>query len=203
MNTTGRAAEPMRSFVAVDVEMANGRPGSICQIGIVEVRDGTVTGSWGTLVNPLDRFDPDNVRVHGIRQCDVRYKPTFRTLSKRIEKKLGSRIVVSHGNNDRKAFKAAAERYGVDPVETRWVDSVKLAQQAWPERTGGRGHGLKALCDDFGIELRHHDALADATATATLVMMALDALGLTIGEAAQGKKPSSRARNAEQGERSQ
>ena len=181
----------MDSFVAVDVEMANGRPGSICQIGIVEIREGVIQASWGTLVNPLDRFQAGNVRVHGIRAADVRYKPTFRSLARRVEAKLGSRIVVSHGKSDRRDLKAAAARYAVEPIKARWVDSVKLAQRAWPERAGARGHGLKALCDDFGIELRHHDALADATATANMVLMALKELGMTIEEAAGGNWPTS------------
>ena len=44
----------MLTFNSIDVETANADRASICQIGIVHVRDGSVVGQWETLVNPED-----------------------------------------------------------------------------------------------------------------------------------------------------
>ena len=56
----------MLTFNAIDVETANADRASICQIGIVHVRDGAIHDRWQTLLNPEDWFDPWNVSIHGI-----------------------------------------------------------------------------------------------------------------------------------------
>ena len=40
------------TFNAIDVETANADRASICQIGIVYVRDGEIRDQWRTLANP-------------------------------------------------------------------------------------------------------------------------------------------------------
>ena len=57
----------MLTFNAIDVETANADRASICQIGIVHVRDGAIHDRWQTLINPEDWFDPWNVSIHGIK----------------------------------------------------------------------------------------------------------------------------------------
>ena len=44
------------TFNAIDVETANERPASICQIGIVQVRAGRIGESLSVLVNPEEHF---------------------------------------------------------------------------------------------------------------------------------------------------
>ena len=44
----------MLTFNSIDVETANADRASICQIGIVHVRDGEIGDQWQTLVNPED-----------------------------------------------------------------------------------------------------------------------------------------------------
>ena len=65
------------TFNAIDVETANADRASICQIGIVHVRDGEIEDRWQTLVNPEDWFDPWNVSIHGIDEDDVRDSATL------------------------------------------------------------------------------------------------------------------------------
>ncbi len=67
----------MLTFNSIDVETANADRASICQIGIVHVREGKIEDEWQTLVNPEDWFDPWNVEIHGIDENDVRHSPTL------------------------------------------------------------------------------------------------------------------------------
>ena len=67
----------MLTFSAVDVETANADRSSICQIGIIHIRDGKIVDQWQTLVDPRDWFDPWNVSIHGIDKADVRNSPTL------------------------------------------------------------------------------------------------------------------------------
>ena len=62
----------MLTFNSIDVETANADRASICQIGIVHVREGIIEDQWKTLINPEDWFDPWNESIHGINETDVK-----------------------------------------------------------------------------------------------------------------------------------
>lgn len=61
----------MLTFNAIDVETANADRASICQIGVVHVREGAIAERWQTLINPEDWFDPWNISIHGIDESNV------------------------------------------------------------------------------------------------------------------------------------
>ena len=52
-------------FVSIDVETANPRMSSICQIGVVTFDRGQEVSAEVHLVNPHEYFDPFNVAVTG------------------------------------------------------------------------------------------------------------------------------------------
>ena len=60
------------TFNAIDVETANSDPSSICQIGIVCVRNGAIKRQLSLFVNPEAQFNDFNVRLHGIDHNAVR-----------------------------------------------------------------------------------------------------------------------------------
>ena len=66
------------NFAALDFETANHLRSSICQVGIVVVRNSRIVETYETLVNPGDvEFSVWKVRVHGIRKEDVQGKPNL------------------------------------------------------------------------------------------------------------------------------
>ena len=65
------------TFNTIDVETANADPASICQIGIVRFRAGEITESLSILVNPEVRFNPSNVRLHGINEDAIKESNTL------------------------------------------------------------------------------------------------------------------------------
>ncbi len=162
----------MLTFNAIDVETANADRASICQIGIVHVRDGKVEDKWQSLVNPEDWFDPWNVEIHGIDEEDVRYSPTLPEIRDELRSRLRGSILISHTAFDRVAFERAMHRYELEQLQVTWLDSAKVVRRAWPERYGRRGYGLKNVATDLEIDFRHHDALEDARAAAEIVLRA-------------------------------
>ena len=162
----------MPTFNAIDVETANADRASICQIGIVHVRDGEIVDRWQTLVNPEDWFDPWNVGIHGIDEDDVRGSPTMPEVRDELRRRLRGSILVSHTSFDRVAFERAMTRYRLEQLQVTWLDSAKIVRRAWPEKYGQRGWGLKNVAWDLGISFRHHDALEDARAAAEIVLRA-------------------------------
>ena len=162
----------MATFNAIDVETANADRASICQIGIVHVKDGEVVDRWQTLVNPEDWFDPWNVSVHGIDERDVRRSPTLPEVRDELRRRLRGSVLVSHTSFDRVAFERAMARYDLEQLQVTWLDSAKIVRRAWPDRYGRKGYGLKNVATDLDISFAHHDALEDARAAAEIVLSA-------------------------------
>ena len=162
----------MLTFTSIDVETANADRASICQIGIVHVRDGEIEDQWQSLVNPEGSFDPLNVSIHGIDNAGVRHSPTLPEVSAELHARLRGSVLVSHTSFDRVAFERAMVRYNLEQLQATWLDSAKIARRAWPESYGRSGYGLKNIATDLNISFRHHDALEDARAAAEIVLRA-------------------------------
>ena len=162
----------MLTFNAIDVETANPDLASICQIGIVHVRNGEIFDQWQSLINPEDWFDPRNVGIHGIDEHDVQASPTLPDVRDELRHRLRGSVLVSHMAFDRVAFERAMTRYELEQLQVTWLDSATIARRTWPDRYGRRGYGLKNISNDLGISLKHHDALEDARAAAQIVLCA-------------------------------
>ena len=170
------------TFNAVDVETANADPASICQIGIVRVRAGEVEEQLSILVNPEQRFNPVNVRIHGISEATVKHSGTMPSVYARVSRLLEGALIVSHTSFDQWALHGAITRYGLKPIRATWLDSAAIARRTWPEKYSRRGWGLAAIAADLGITFKHHDALEDARAAAEIVLHACRHTGLDIDE---------------------
>ena len=168
------------NFNSIDVETANADRSTICQIGIVHVRDGQISDRWASLVDPEDWFDDWNIDIHGISEETVEGAPTLLELDNELRGRLRASVVVSHTSFDRVAIERAMEKYGLGQPRFKWLDSAKVVRRAWPDRYSCRGYGLASVAHDLGIVFRHHDALEDATAAAEIVIRASEETGLDI-----------------------
>ena len=170
----------MLTFNSIDVETANADRASICQIGLIHVRDGKIQDQWKTLLNPEDWFDPWNVKIHGIDGTAVLGSPTLPEVRDELRRRLRGSVLVSHTAFDRVAFERALTRYDLEQLQVTWLDSAQIARRAWPDKYGVRGWSLKNIAKDFDIPFQHHDALEDARAAAEIVLRACDASKLDI-----------------------
>ena len=159
------------TFNAIDVETANADPSSICQIGIVHVRDGAIKGQLSVLVNPEAQFSDYNVRLHGIGHNTVKDSQALPGLEARLRRLLEGTVLVSHTGFDRRAMDGAMERYGLRPLRAIWLDSAIVARRAWPQRYR-RKWNLALIAGELGISFRHHDAAEDARAAGEIVLRA-------------------------------
>jgi DNA polymerase-3 subunit epsilon len=168
---------PSVDFVVVDVETACSRVSSICQIGIVGFRDGVEVFAYETLVDPRDDFSPFNTRIHGISCDHVAGKPTFSEVHTIVHGHLSGRVTVAHSLFDKGALAAACRMHGRSPIETTWLDSVRVARRAWPDLPS---HRLNVLSRFLGIRHKHHDALSDARAAGMVIIKAIDHTGIDL-----------------------
>lgn len=172
----------MLTFNAIDVETANADRASICQIGIVHVRDGQIQDQWETLVDPKEWFDPNNTRIHGIEEAAVKGSPTLPEIRDELRRRLRGSVLVSHTAFDRVAFERAMEKYGLEQLQVTWLDSACIARRAWSNIYAVRGFGLKNIAKDLGISFRHHNALEDARVSAEITLRACEEAGLDIND---------------------
>jgi len=168
-------------FAAIDVETANADVASICQVGIVTFADGRAAGTWQSLLNPEDEFDPFNVAIHGIGEVTVRGAPRFPDIAPILRRMLEGRTVVSHMPFDRLAMDRVHRKYGLSPMECTWLDSARVTRRTWPE-FAARGYGLADVAEFCGIDFRHHDAAEDARAAGQILMCAVAHTGLSVAE---------------------
>ena len=167
------------TFSAIDVETANSDPSSICQVGIVCVRNGLIKEQLSLLVNPETPFNDFNVRLHGIDHIAVQDSKTLPPLESRLRRLLDETVLVSHTGFDQRAMDGAMERYGLRPFRARWLDSARIARRAWPEKYRRRW-SLSLIAGDLGIDFRHHDAAEDARAAGEIVLRACRHTGVDI-----------------------
>ncbi len=167
------------TFNAIDVETANADPASICQIGVVYVHDGVIRDGVSILVNPEERFNVFNVRLHGIDEEAVEDGLAFPRVYGELRRSLSGKVLVSHTSFDRVALDGAAEKYGLGPLPVTWLDSAMVARRAWPRKYRSQW-GLSKIAGDLGISFRHHDATDDARAAAEIVLYACEHTGLDI-----------------------
>jgi DNA polymerase-3 subunit epsilon len=171
----------MSSYAVLDLETANADHASICQIGIVKVRDGVIAERHEQLIDPDDYFDPFNVGIHGIDAERVKGSPKFPDVFTRFAPVLSGQVVVTHGAFDRVAINRAAELHNVSVPNLTWLDNQCVVRRTWPQFAKS-GYALKNLARHFEIPLRHHDALEDATATALIFQRALTESGKTAAD---------------------
>lgn len=166
-------------FVALDVETANRRRGSICQIGMVLFDEDGPVDEFETLINPRDIFSPGNVRVHGIRAGDVTHAPTFAEAARDIFPRIDEMTVVAHNAPfDRSCLREAAAYTGLRLPWCRWLCSARVARRMF--RGELERFNLNVVAHHLGIRFKHHDALDDARTCGEIVRQSCMRSGLSV-----------------------
>ncbi|MEJ2200554.1 MAG: exonuclease domain-containing protein [Desulfuromonadaceae bacterium] len=166
-------------FIAIDVETANADMASICQIGIAKYQNSQLIDEWSSLIDPEDYFDFINIGIHGITEEDVAGAPKFSEVLSDLSNFMSGAVCVSHTHFDRVSIGRAFEKYSLNPIQTIWLDSARVARRTWKE-CAWRGYGLANVCEMIGYKFKHHDALEDAKASGQVIIAATEKTGLDI-----------------------
>ena len=163
--------DPNRIYSVVDIETTGGLKGGnrITEIGIVKVQHGKVIDTWTSLVNPERHIPGFITSLTGISDSMVYNAPVFANIVKPLLDKLAGSIFVAHNVNfDYGFIKKECEMAGhffKMPKMCTVVESRKAFK-------GLKSYSLGNLSAHFDLNLTsHHRALADATATAELLLL--------------------------------
>ena len=157
-------------FTAIDFETAVGQD-TACAIGMVTVEDGEITDQYYQLIQPPENlYSWRTTQVHGLTSRDTCSAPLLPHIFPEIQRRLVGRTLVAHNESfDRNVLIKSMAHYGMDyeslGLPDRWACTVKIYRAK-----GFKPCGLDVLCEQFGIELNHHQALSDAVACARLYL---------------------------------
>lgn len=163
----------MKKATYFDVEFANSKNKSICQIGLVcedyETGD-PYYPEQNIYVNPSDGFDAMCVKVHGITADKVKDKPPFPQVWADIEQYFTNTVVIGHNvaTSDLDALTKNLTRHNIDIPELYYICTLDLAKKFVPS-FAIENYRLGTLCAYFDIDIdSEHDAFDDACANADL-----------------------------------
>ena len=174
---------PDVSFVVVDCETTGVSPSSdrILQIAAVVVNaQGELIDSFDTIVKPEspDEYVHGAEHIHGISPFHVQQgMPLRRALERLIEIAEGRIFTAHNAPFDVGFIHAEAERVGISYRFDKYIDTLTLSRRLDTEKI--RRHTLDALCEHYGIiRERAHEALSDATATASVLTRLLQEMNV-------------------------
>jgi DNA polymerase III subunit epsilon len=182
----------MQRLAVIDFETANHQPGSACQLGVVILEPWKVVSEHQWLIRPQRLyFSPRCVEVHGITPRDVMDSPTWDRIWGEVQQLLEDTIVIAHNAGfDARVLHSTCGCYDIAMAPLDLQCTRLIAKKSWPSL---RSHALARLAEHLGIQFRHHDALEDARAAATILVEAArlanasdldtleDAIGVTRG----------------------
>ena len=163
----------MKKITYFDVEYANSKNKSLCQIGLLceNLLDGEpIFPEMDIYVNPEDGFDDFCVGVHGITASKVADSPTFPYVWSEVEKYFTNTVVIGHNvaNADLDALVKNLRRYNLDIPNLYYICTLELAKEYIP-RHAIENYSMSALCKYFDIDIdTEHNAFDDACANSDL-----------------------------------
>ncbi|MBR5137024.1 MAG: hypothetical protein IKV30_03275 [Clostridia bacterium] len=164
----------MNKVTFFDVEYANSKNKSICQIGLMcnDLTTGDpVYPELDIYINPEDGFDDVCVRIHGISADKVKNEPTFPEVWKTIEKYFTNTVVIGHNvaSSDLDSLTKNLTRYNIDIPELYYVCTYNLSREYVPSYAV-KDYSLSTLCEFFDIDIdSEHNAFDDACACSDLL----------------------------------
>jgi DNA polymerase III subunit epsilon len=159
-------------FAVVDIETSglSLRRHRILQVAVVTVQDGAVVDEWSSLVRlrwPWQRVGARS--VHGIDRRALRAAPARADVMRELADRLDGSVFTAHNAAfDWSFIQRAARRDGVALPPVLRLCTLRLSRRLDPDRTAS--HRLDDLCLRYDVtNVRPHDALHDARATATVL----------------------------------
>ena len=155
----------MREFAAIDFETANKELSSVCSVGVVIVRNGELSDSFYSLIQPEPNYcNYWKTRVHGLTRADTDDADIFPEVWARIEPLIEGLPLVAHNKAfDENCLKAVFRVYQMDYPDYPFYCTCVASRRKWSEGS----HTLDVIAERCGYVLtHHHHALADAEACA-------------------------------------
>ena len=166
--------------IIFDVEWANGKNKSICQLAFLEIdlSNMEILYEFNEYINPLDHYDHHCVAVHGINDIKTKECRNFMNVWGDIKDYFKYDIVIGHNvcSADLDALTKNLKRFDLDIPQLSYVDTLDLSKMLIPH-CEVPNYKLSTLANYYQIDVTNaHDALSDVHTTLKLLQkLMLDA----------------------------
>ncbi|MDR0506444.1 MAG: 3'-5' exonuclease [Dysgonamonadaceae bacterium] len=164
----------MTNFAAIDLETANYNPSSVCSVGIVIVRNGQIVEKIYSLICPEPEwYSYWNTQTHGLTIEDTANAPVFPDVWAKIAPKIADLPLVAHNSPfDAGCLRAVHRVYQMNYPDYEFHCTCRASRRVFGKKL--ENHQLHTVAAHCGYDLKkHHHALADAEACATIAMRIL------------------------------
>lgn len=177
--------DSMKKVTYFDVEYANSKNKSICQLGLI-CKDYITSEPFylerNIYINPEDGFDNFCIRVHGITADKVKNELSFPAVWMQIEQYFTNAVVIGHNvaSSDLDALVKNLRRYNIDIPELYYICTLDLARKFIPQYVIP-DYSLSSLCAYFDIDMdSEHNAFDDACANSDLFKALVETYSIDI-----------------------
>ncbi|HIT92497.1 MAG TPA: hypothetical protein IAD11_06190 [Candidatus Stercorousia faecigallinarum] len=177
----------MEKVLYFDVEYANAKNKSICQLGLLSEyypSGEPVFPERNIFINPEDGFQDWCIKVHGITAKQVETEPNFLTVWNDIEAYFTDAVIVGYNVfvSDLSALSKSCARYNIKLPDLYYIDTMRIATDNIPYYEV-KDFTLESLCKYFKIDMdKSHDAFDDACATADLFKCLIENFDVNINK---------------------
>ncbi|MBV8172095.1 MAG: hypothetical protein JO219_09205 [Candidatus Eremiobacteraeota bacterium] len=158
-------------FAVLDIETTGSIAGkhAVTEIALVHVAEGRLVRRWRSFVNPRQPIPRFITALTGITDDMVAGAPLIGRILPDVLEFIGDAIIVGHNVRfDAGFIEHELRAHGYRGLANPTIDTLVLARRTIAEVANYR---LGTLTRELGIDVeRHHRALADATATAELLV---------------------------------
>jgi len=161
----------LKNFAAIDFETANSSPSSVCSVGVVIVRDGTITEKIYRLIRPEPEwYSYWNTQIHGLTLEDTASEKVFSDVWKEIALKIEGLPLVAHNSPfDEGCLRAVHRVYQMNYPDYEFHCTCRASRKTFGKLLPN--HQLHTVAAYCGFDLtNHHHALADAEACAWIAL---------------------------------
>lgn len=162
----------MYDFLSIDFEIANNRNrASVCALGIVAVQNREIILEKNMLIKPNDTyFDPYCVQIHGITPSMVADKPSFGEVWQDLSPLFNRNLILAHNASfDMSVLRYTLDEFGIPYPFFPYNCTKNIAKKTW---LGLPSYSLDTVAKHLGFTFKHHHALEDARAAATVYLEA-------------------------------
>ena len=160
--------------LVIDFETATEQNNSACSIGLALLKGSEIVKTESYLIQPPNNeYRTANINIHSITPKDTENEPFFDEIWAKIKLyfQKSEYITAYNAQFDMSVLKCTLELYGIDDIDFEYFDAIPFSSKV----CGGNNKKLNQRCETLGIELdNHHDALADTTATAKVIIKCME-----------------------------
>lgn len=162
---TPPTVQATNAIVGMDFEyLITGRQDTPCQVGLVLIVEDVIVLRYSSLIYVPESIEGTLSYGNGITREMVKNAPSFADVIKVMESICEGATIVAHNKStEMSVIKKACELYQIES----WLTTAAMEDTC--KLMGGKG--LQECCELHNIELKHHDALSDAEASARLYLI--------------------------------